>query len=401
MWNLTGGTDSGIHCTDVTNASRTMLMNLETLKWDKRLCRFFDIPMEILPKIKSSAEIYGYVKIRGSNILKGIPIASCMGNCNSALLGQLCLKAGQVQCHLEGDTSLMFNTGQEIIYSDHDLLTTVGFQLGANEKPFYALEGYVGNNCGAVEWLKTSILTEETNNNKSEEISPVSNLHLGIVNGNGIGNCFKSLHDNEVIFVPALRGLCAPNFLFQAKGFISGLSIQTKSNSIFTAAKESICFQTKTILDALKKDCRHWPTLNKLVVGGEFSENVDFLQLLANFCCLTIERPQVSTSVGLGSLLSAAITMKCISLDDFKSSYSPPIDNYYPALNADLSNERYVKWLSTFKTSLYVNEQKHREEVNSLIDDKTAHQFIMNSLPGSLFLFTSYVLYVFSQLQFK
>jgi glycerol kinase len=270
--------------------------------------------------------------------------------------------------------------------------------LGANEKPFYALEGFIGNNCGAVEWLKTSILNEETNNNQSEEISPVTNINFGIRNGNGIGNCFKSFHDNEVIFVPALRGLCAPNFLFQAKGFISGLSIQTKSNSIFTAAKESICFQTKTILESLRKDCKHWPALNKLVVGGEFTENVDFLQLLANFCCLTIERPQVSTSVGLGSLLSTALTMKCISLEDFKKSYSPPIDTYYPTLNADLSEERYVKWLSTFKTSLYVNEQKHREEVNNLIDDKTSHQFIMSSLPGCLFLFTSYVLYVFSQL---
>lgn len=399
MWNLTGGVENGIHCTDVTNASRTMLMNLETLKWDKRLCQFFDIPMEILPKIRSSAEIFGFIKIRGSNMLEGVPIASCMGNCNSALLGQLCLRAGQVQISFESDTSIMFNTGQEIIYSDHDLLTTVGFQLGANEKPFYALEGFVGNNCGAVEWLKSSILSEETNNNQSEDISPVSNLHLGIMNGNGISNCFKNLHDNEVIFVPALKGLCAPNFLFQAKGFLSGLSIQTKSNSIFTAAKESICFQTKTILESLKKDCRHWPALNKLVVGGEFSENVDFLQVLANFCCLTIERPQVSTSVGLGSLLSTALTMKCISLEDFKS---PPIDTYYPTLNSDIIDEKYVKWLSTFKTSLYLSQQKHQhEQVNSLLEDKTAHQFIMNSLPGCLFLFTSYVLYVFSQLQLK
>lgn len=394
MWNLTGGVDNGIHCTDVTNASRTMLMNLETLKWDKKVCAFFDIPNEILPEIKSSAEIYGYIKIPGSKILEGVPIASCMGKNNSAFLGQLCFKSTQIQCHFDTSTSIMINTGQEIIYSDNDLLTTVGFQLGPNEKAFFALEGFIGNNCGAVEWLKSSILNSESNNNnQSEDISPISNIHYGLMNG----NCFKSLQDNEVVFVPALRGLCAPNFLFQAKGFLSGLSIHTKSNSIFTAAKESICFQTKTILESLKKDCKHWPSLNKLIVGGDFSDNVDFLQLLADLCFLKIERPQVSTSVGLGSLLSAALTMKCISIEEFKNAYSPPIDTYYPKLNVEVSEQRYVKWLSNFKTSLYVHEQKNREEVNALLEAKTTHQFILNSLPGGVFLFSSYVMYVFSQ----
>jgi glycerol kinase len=393
MWNLTGGTDNGIHCTDVTNASRTMLMNLETLEWDKGLCNFFDIPIEILPKIRSSAEVYGY--IRGLSVLEGVPIASCMGSNNSALLGQLCLNSGQTQCHFENNTSLMFNTGQEIIYSDYDLLTTVAFQLSPNEKPVYALEGYIGNNCESVDWLKSSIINNESSNNNSgsNEISPVSNIHLSIMNG----NCFKSLQESEVIFVPALRGLCAPQFLFQAKGFLSGLSIQTKPSSILTAAKESIVFQTKTILESLRKDCKHWPSLNKLIVGGDFSENVDFLQLLADICCLTIERPQVTTPVGLGSLLSAALTMKCVSLDDFKNSYSPPIDTYYPKINPEISDQRYVQWLSNFKTSLYIHEEKNREEVNSLLEAKTTHQFIMNSLPGCIFVFTSYVVYVFSQ----
>lgn len=134
LWNLTGGIDSGIHCTDVTNASRTMLMDLESLAWDERLCKFFNIPMRILPQIRSCSEIYGYVKIQGSNVLEGVPIASVIGNNNSCLVGQMCLKAGQIECHVEQDNSVMMNTGQEIIYSDNDLLTTVGFQLGPNEK---------------------------------------------------------------------------------------------------------------------------------------------------------------------------------------------------------------------------------------------------------------------------
>lgn len=390
LWNLTGGIDSGIHCTDVTNASRTMLMDLESLTWDKRLCKFFNISMQILPQIRSCSEIYGYVNIQGSNVLEGVPIASVIGNNNSALVGQMCLKAGQIECHVEDDCSVIINTGQEMIYSDNDLLTTVGFQLGPNEKVHYALEGFIGNSCSANDWLKTSIVTSESN--KNDDISPVSNF-VGMRNG----NCFKRLQENELTFVPALKGLCAPNFLFQAKGFLSGLAINTSSQQLLTAAKESICFQTKTIMDSIKKDCKTWPAISNLIVGGEFSENVDFLQLLANICSVTIERPQVSAPSGLGCMLSAALTMKTLSLDEFKTTCIPPVDYFYPTINPDVSEEKYMKWLSTLKTSLQINQQCHRDEVNSLLETKDSSQFIMNSIPGCLFLFSSYVIYVLAQ----
>lgn len=396
LWNLTGGIDNGSHCTDITNASRSLLLNLETLQWDAKVCKFFDIPMGILPKIRSNSEIYGYIKINGSNVLEGVPIASCMSSTNSALVGQMCLNPGQIECHIDGDMSVMFNTGHEIIHSENDLLTTVGFQLGPNEKPCYVLEGFIGNACGSVDWLKKSILPSESNNNFNDDnISPVSSF-IGMRTANG--SCFKKMREEEVVFVPALKGLCAPNFLFQAKGFLSGISINTTSTQMFTAAKESICFQTKTILDCIKKDCKTWPSIEKLAVGGEFAENVDFLQLLADYCNIHIVRPQISSPVSLGTMLSAAITMKCISLEDFKTTYVPPIDNYNPTIKCDLSDQRYVKWLSTFKTSLCVNEQKNRgEEVNTLLEAKTAQQFIRNSLPGGLYFFSSYVIYVLSQ----
>lgn len=390
---MTGGEESGVHLTDVTNASRTLLMDIETLQWNKKLCNFFKIPMNILPEIKSNSEIFGYVKMRGSSVLEGVPIASCMGDKNSALLGQLCLKPGQIVCHLENDCSIMFNTGQEIIHSENDLLTTVAFQLGKNEKPIYALEGYIGNSCASVDWLKNSILPPESNNNFFDDnISPVSSF-IGINIRNG--NCFKKLHEDDVIFVPSLRGLCAPNFLYQAKGFLSGLSINTTSQQLFTAAKESICFQTKTILESIKKDCKTWPSINKLIVGGDFSENVDFLQLLADLCSITIERPQISP-VSLGSMLSAALTLKCITLEDFKKTYTPPVDTYN-SLHTDINDQRYVKWLSIFKTNLLLNDQKPREEVNNLVEIKTRHQYILDSLPGCLYLFSSYLIYVISQ----
>ena len=389
LWNLTGGIESGIHCTDVTNASRTMLMDLQSLEWDTRLCKFFNIPMSILPQIRSCSEIYGYINM-GSNVLEGVPIASLIGNNNSALVGQMCLKAGQIECHVEDDCSVLFNTGQEIIYSDNDLLTTVGFQLGPNEKVHYALEGFIGSSCSAIDWLRTSIVPPESDNN-SNDISPVSNF-LGIRNG----NCFKRLQENDLTFVPALKGLCSPSFLYQAKGFLSGLTLNTSSQQLLTAAKESICFQTKTILDSIKKDCKTWPAISSIIVGGDFSENVDFLQLLANICSVTIERPQVSAPSGLGCMLSAALTMKSLTLDEFKTTCIPPVDNFYPTVNPDVSDEKYMKWLSTLKICLQANQQCHREEVNSLLEAKDSSRFISNSIPGCLFLFSSYVIYVLS-----
>lgn len=378
----------GVHCTDVTNASRTMLMDLESLSWDKRLCKFFNIPMNILPQIRSCSEIYGYVT-NSNSVLEGIPIASVIGDKNSALVGQICLKAGQVECHVEDDCSVLINTGQEIIYSDNELLTTVGFQLGPNEKVHYALEGFIGSSCSSIDWLKTSIVPSESNNN--DDISPVSNF-LGMRNG----NCFKRLQENELTFVPALKGLCAPNFLYQAKGFLSGITINTKSTDLLNAAKESICFQTKTILNSIKSDCKTWQPISSLIVGGEFSENVDFLQVLANICSVTIERPQVSAPTGLGCMLSAALTMKSLSLEDFKTTCVPPVDSFYPTINPDVSEQKYMKWLSALKTSLQANEHCSREEVNSLLENKDSSQFIQNSIPGCLFLFTSYLIFVLS-----
>jgi glycerol kinase len=390
LWNLTGGTKSGVHCTDVTNASRTMLMDLETLDWDKRLCKFFDIPTEILPQIKSCSQVFGY--IFGTNILDGVPIASIIGNQNSALVGQICLKGGQIECHVENDCSVMINTGQELIYSDNDLLTTVGFQLGPDEKVHYALEGFIGNSCSTIDWLKKSILPPSESNNNTDDISPVSNF-LGMRNG----NCFKLMQENELTFVPALKGLCAPRFLYQAKGFLSGITINTTSQQLLNAAKESICFQTKTILDSIRRDCKTWPAIQKLIVGGEFSENVDFLQLLANICCVTIERPQISAPSGLGCMLSAALTMKNLSLEEFKSTCVPPIDVYNPNTLEDAIDQKYMRWLTTFKASLQTNQQENREEVNSLIESMKLSQFIMNSIPGCFFIFSSYVIYVLSQ----
>lgn len=142
IWNITGGINGGVHGTDVTNASHTMLMNLHELKWDKQLCSFFQIPLNILPTIKSCSEIYGFI-VGGS--LNGVPIAGCIGDQQAALLGQMCLKTGNIVCTYDEGSSILVNTGQEIIDSENGLLSTVSFQLGSKAKPFYSLEGIIGN----------------------------------------------------------------------------------------------------------------------------------------------------------------------------------------------------------------------------------------------------------------
>jgi glycerol kinase len=218
LWNLTGGA----HFTDHTNASRTLLMNIKKLNWDPRLCNFFGIPIEILPEIKSSSELFGYIRAKDVGVLDGVPITSLIGEQNASLIGQLCLKPGQAECILDENISLLFNTGQEVVESD-ELLTTVAYKLGENEKAIYALEGFLGNGAASVNWLKNSIIRSEQQANFLDLSSPPISLPYSGINGNCYNsfNSFNSLHipeSDDLVFVPSLHGLCAPEWLFQAKG---------------------------------------------------------------------------------------------------------------------------------------------------------------------------------------
>lgn len=218
---MTGGTENGVHLTDVTNASRTMLMNLETLQWDMRLCYFFRITPKILPGIKSSSEIFGYIR---DGSLQGIPIASVIGDQQASLLGQMCVNPGQAVCSFDEGSFLLFNTAQEIIYSDHGLLTTVAFKLGANEKTYYALEGAVPNSGSAMKWLQDTLMIsidEIKQNNTliqrfvsdSPMISSFCSLNATVLN-NQINN------KNDVIFVPAFNGFYSPYWNHNARGYV-------------------------------------------------------------------------------------------------------------------------------------------------------------------------------------
>ncbi|XP_063868538.1 glycerol kinase-like isoform X5 [Scylla paramamosain] len=268
LWNLTGGLDGGLHVTDVTNASRTMLMNISTLQWDANLCKFFKIPMSILPEIRSSSEIYGYIT---KGPLLGIPISGVLGDQQAALVGQMCLSRGQAKNTYGTGCFLLYNTGTQIVQSEHGLLTTVGYKLGKKSPTIYALEGSVAIAGAAVTWLR-------------------DNLHV-IKSSTDIEPLAKKVKDSGgVYFVPAFSGLFAPYWRSDARGTICGLTQASTSAHLARAVLEAVCFQTREILDAMQKDSGI--TLNKLQVDGGMTCNNTLMQLQADIAGVPVDSTQ-------------------------------------------------------------------------------------------------------------
>lgn len=232
IWNLTGGNNGGVHVTDVSNASRTMLMNLKTLDWDKPTLETLEIPASILPKIVSNSEVIGKIA-KGWPIL-GIPIAGCLGDQHAAMLGQACQK-GEAKSTYGTGAFILMNTGEEIVYSKHGLLSTLAFKLGPDAPTNYALEGSIAIAGAAVQWLRDS---------------------LGIISEAKETEALASSVDNTggVYFVPAFNGLFAPWWRDDARGVLIGLTRFTNKAHITRAVLESICFQVKDVLDSMLKD---------------------------------------------------------------------------------------------------------------------------------------------------
>ncbi|KVH99109.1 Carbohydrate kinase, FGGY, conserved site-containing protein, partial [Cynara cardunculus var. scolymus] len=232
IWNLTGGIHNGIHVTDVSNASRTMLMNLKTLDWDKPTLETLKIPSGILPKIVSNSEIVGHVGQGWP--FSGVPISGCLGDQHSAMLGQSC-KQGQAKCTYGTGAFILLNTGGEVIKSTHGLLTTLAFKLGKDAPANYALEGSIAIAGAAVQWLRDS---------------------LGIISSaSQIEELAKQVDSTGgVYFVPAFNGLFAPWWREDARGVCIGITRFTNKCHIARAVLESMCFQVKDVLDSMHKD---------------------------------------------------------------------------------------------------------------------------------------------------
>ncbi|CAN9498027.1 unnamed protein product [Ophioblennius macclurei] len=321
IWCLTGGKDGGIHCTDVTNASRTMLFNIHTMEWDSELCRYFDVPMEILPDVRSSSEIYGCMKC-GS--LAGVPISGCLGDQSAALVGQTCLQEGQAKNTYGTGCFLLMNTGTKPVLSEHGLLTTVAYKLGKDAPACYALEGSVAIAGAMVQWLKDNMGIVKS----SSEIES-----LAAEAGTSYG-CY---------FVPAFSGLYAPYWEPSARGIICGLTQFTNKSHLAFAALEAVCFQTREILDAMNQDSG--VPLKQLQVDGGMTANRLLMQLQADILCMPVVRPPMSETTSLGAAMAAGAA-KGVDVWNLSPNYKCPgtFETFQPEINPKESEFRYARW---------------------------------------------------------
>ncbi|XP_075708843.1 glycerol kinase isoform X5 [Rhinoderma darwinii] len=335
IWSLTGGKNGGVHCTDVTNASRTMLFNINTLEWDIELCQFFDIPMSLLPKVRSSSEIYGLMKIcpsMKSGALTGVPISGCLGDQSAALVGQMCFQDGQAKNTYGTGCFLLCNTGPKPVLSDHGLLTTVAYQLGRDKPACYALEGSVAIAGAVVRWLRDNL-------GIVKEIEEVEKLAAEA--GTSYG-CY---------FVPAFSGLYAPYWEPSARGIICGLTQFTNKNHIAFAALEAVCFQTREILDAMNQDTGI--PLSQLQVDGGMTNNKILMQLQADILCIPVVKPSMPETTALGAAMAAGaaegVGVWSLNPGDLTAV---TCERFEPQINPEESEFRYARWKKAVMKSM-------------------------------------------------
>ncbi|GLS19581.1 glycerol kinase [Labrys miyagiensis] len=281
VWNLTGGTEGGLHLTDVTNASRTQLMDLETLDWDRDILNLFDIPRACLPEIRSSSEVYG--KARG--VLADVPVAGILGDQQAALFGQACLQPGEAKNTYGTGCFMLMNTGEKPYQSSHGLLTTLGYKLG-KEKAVYALEGSIAIAGALVQWLRDNLGLVRT--------APEIETLAGTVPDNG-----------DVYFVPAFSGLYAPHWKESARGVIAGLTRFANKGHIARAALEATAFQTHEVIEAMTKDSG--VEITELRTDGGMVVNELLMQFQADILNVPVVRPRVIETTALGAAYAAGL----------------------------------------------------------------------------------------------
>ena len=287
MWNLTGGVEGGVHVTDVTNASRTMLMNLETLDWDEELLGFFGIPRAMLPEIRPSSDPARYGEVAAPAGFAGIPLTGILGDQQAAMFGQVCFAPGEAKNTYGTGNFLLLNTGPELVRSRNGLLTTVCYQLGT-DKPVYALEGSIAVTGSAVQWLRDQ---------------------LGIISGAAeIEALANSVEDNGgIYFVPAFSGLFAPYWRSDARGAIVGLSRFNTNAHLARATLESICYQSRDVSEAMEADSG--VHLDVLKVDGGVTVNNLCMQLQADVMGVPVSRPVVAETTALGAAYAAGLAV--------------------------------------------------------------------------------------------
>lgn len=358
IWNLTGGVRGGVHVTDVTNASRTMLMNINTLQWDPELCKFFGIPMEILPEIRSSSEVYGRI---AEGPLKDVPICGCLGDQQSALVGQRCFSAGDAKNTYGTGCFLLYNTGNRPVMSHHGMLTTVAYQLGPGQPAMYALEGAVSIAGQSVRWLRDNL-------DFFQDVSEIEGL-AGEVDSTG-----------DVYFVPAFSGLYAPYWQPDARGLMIGLTNYTTKAHLCRATLEAVCFQSREVLDAMNQDSE--TPLGMLRVDGGMTANTLLLELQADILGIQVVRPKFPEMTALGAALAAGLATGV--WQDLSQLPSSPTTTFVPQMTSDERDRRYGRWREAVKRSMHWEGHQEQERGKDKKKRKAALTFALGVITGSV-----------------
>ena len=319
LWNLTGGPRGGLHLTDVTNASRTQLMNLQTLDWDPELLSTLGVPRQMLPKISSSSQVYG---IAALDSLKGVPIAGMVGDQQAALVGQTCFKSGEAKNTYGTGCFLLMNTGEKPVTSKYGLLTTVAYRIG-NQPAAYALEGSIAITGALVQWIR-------------------DNFGL-IAKSSDIESLARTVQDNGgVYFVPAFSGLYAPYWKANARGVIAGLTRQTNKGHLARAVLEATAFQTREVVEAMEKDSGI--TLDVLRTDGGMVDDDLLMQFQADLLNRSVVRPAVKETTALGAAYAAGLAVGFYKdLDDLRSQWS--VDHtWQPHMEGKRREAMYGSW---------------------------------------------------------
>jgi glycerol kinase len=319
IWNLTGGPKGGVHVTDVTNASRTMLMNLETLDWDPDMLKVMGIPRAMLPEIKASSEVYGYAKNSG---LDGIPVAGDLGDQQAALFGQTCYAPGEAKNTYGTGCFMLLNTGTEPVQSKNGLLTTLAYKIG-DQPAVYALEGSIAITGALVQWLRDNLKMIE----KSKDIEKLA----------------KTVEDaGGIYFVPAFSGLFAPYWKSDARGVIVGLTRYINSGHIARATLEATAYQTREVLDAMNKDSG--VALKALKVDGGMVFNELLMQFQSDILGVPVIRPTVAETTALGAAYAAGLAVGFWKeVEDLRANWGVDKE-WHPEMGAEERAKLYKGW---------------------------------------------------------
>ncbi|WP_195266787.1 glycerol kinase GlpK [Clostridium sp. 1001275B_160808_H3] len=328
VWKLTNGK---VHITDYTNASRTMLYNIKELKWDEKILEELDIPKSMLPEVRNSSEVYGYVNLGGNT---DVPIAGIAGDQQAALFGQTCFEKGEAKNTYGTGCFLLMNTGEEMVESKNGLLTTIA--IGIDGKVQYALEGSVFVGGAVVQWLRDE---------------------LRVVNDSADTEYFASKVDDNggVYIVPAFVGLGAPHWDMYARGAILGLTRGSNRNHLIRAALESIAYQTRDLIDAMKEDIGS--DLKNIKVDGGASRNKFLMQFQADILGKNVIRPIISETTALGAAYLAGIAVGFWKDKEEVKKFWHMADEFEAKLDKEKVDKYYKGWKKAVKRSLSWEEE--------------------------------------------